>query len=391
MESATAKDDPGEAALDGPSPVTGNGDGNRGGGDTKKSQKVTDIVDQIQNATNSPAGHSRPGAQPGSRDGSPNRRSRQHSNIPQPRVSRKNSQELSVSRTTSPNRTPTTVPSAAAIQRALSAPRPQLLPVVDGVLEGSKGDAASGSGRTSPAWPISPRLRSPPPGATSSRRKVDNDHISNTSVKRMTSAPEQILPTDQKEGTSDRSPPPSGMRSPTSRGTSSHVGLETVAEASAPSTPSIGPLLNSFTASKVETPPLDHGGNVPGQSVKNPDTDASAQGLEKTEVENKAKINGPSLRPSNTLAKRSLTNLTAPKNKTGVEPLRTMTVETETVSSVPQFLGADRGASSRDGSGSIRTKPSNEAIRPKKDKKKPSRKAPSLQAGTGVSICPIYP
>jgi hypothetical protein len=67
-----------------------------------------------------------------------------------------------------------------------------------------------------------------------------------------------------------------------------------------------------------------------------------------------------------------------------------MTVETETVTSMPQLLGPDRGVAGRDGSGSVRTKPSNETIRPKKEKKKTSRKTPSLHAGTVTSKADLF-
>lgn len=65
-------------------------------------------------------------------------------------------------------------------------------------------------------------------------------------------------------------------------------------------------------------------------------------------------------------------------------PLRNMTVETETVPSIAQasIVNQDRSASGR-ADGGIRLKPSNETIRPKKEKKPPKRKAASINAGTG--------
>jgi hypothetical protein len=63
-----------------------------------------------------------------------------------------------------------------------------------------------------------------------------------------------------------------------------------------------------------------------------------------------------------------------------------MTVETETVPSVPQSAigNQDRSVSGRV-DGSLRLKPSNETIRPKKERKPAKRKAPSINAGTGRS------
>lgn len=84
------------------------------------------------------------------------------------------------------------------------------------------------------------------------------------------------------------------------------------------------------------------------------------------------------------------------KTKSTVEPpLRSMTVETETVSSIPQVSlgvgGGERGASGRnDLNGSVRLQPSNETIRPKKEKKKITRKQPSINAGTASSKADIF-
>jgi hypothetical protein len=63
-----------------------------------------------------------------------------------------------------------------------------------------------------------------------------------------------------------------------------------------------------------------------------------------------------------------------------------MTVETETIPSVAQSTigNQDRSVSGRV-DGSLRLKPSNETIRPKKERKPAKRKAPSINAGTGRS------
>lgn len=72
-------------------------------------------------------------------------------------------------------------------------------------------------------------------------------------------------------------------------------------------------------------------------------------------------------------------------------PLRNMTVETETVPSVAQStIGSqDRSASGR-ADGSVRLKPSNETIRPKKERKTPKRKAPSINSGTASSKADVF-
>jgi hypothetical protein len=67
------------------------------------------------------------------------------------------------------------------------------------------------------------------------------------------------------------------------------------------------------------------------------------------------------------------------------EGTRNMTVETETVSSIPQSQIAtmDRSTLGRpDLGGSLRMKPSTETIRPRKERKRATRKAPSINNGT---------
>ncbi|KAF2764202.1 hypothetical protein EJ03DRAFT_346377 [Teratosphaeria nubilosa] len=70
-----------------------------------------------------------------------------------------------------------------------------------------------------------------------------------------------------------------------------------------------------------------------------------------------------------------------------------MTVETETVASIPQSAlnPGDRIGSGRvDPSGTLRLKPSTETIRPKKERKKPSQKARSINQGTASSKADIF-
>src|SRR5690242_10031085 len=87
---------------------------------------------------------------------------------------------------------------------------------------------------------------------------------------------------------------------------------------------------------------------------------------------------------SNVSTKPSLTSLSSRAARD--PPLRNMTVETETVPSIAQatISNQDRSTSGRV-DGSLRLKPSNETIRPKKERKPPKRKAPSIHSGTGRS------
>jgi len=87
-------------------------------------------------------------------------------------------------------------------------------------------------------------------------------------------------------------------------------------------------------------------------------------------------------RPPNT-SKNSFAPLGAAKSRQA-EGKPNMTVETETVASIPQSA-LDRSAGGRTESGIVRLKPSNETIRPKKERRKATQKARSVTQGTGTS------
>lgn len=332
-----------------------------------------------------------------SRENSPTRIARSVSAIPQLSRSRKGSQEFSPTRSSTVTGSLSTVPSAAAVQRALSAQRPLLQPSgVDVVLEsGRPADRQMRSGTNSPSWPTSPRLKSPPPsskvGVRATAKKTDSDQTpSNTSLKRLApvSHPDHAaamqVPDGQEQVNAPSTPRPSGRGASTGGSA-----LETVAESSVPTTPSIGPVATSPTDQKIDVPGLEPRADTRPEASVVKDGDGS--GCDSASKANGNRTRAPgSSRPASELAKRSFTSLSGVKNKTTTDPPRTMTVETETVTSMPQLLGPDRGASGRDGGGSVRTKPSNETIRPKKDKKRSSRKTPSLHAGTVTSKADLF-
>jgi hypothetical protein len=69
------------------------------------------------------------------------------------------------------------------------------------------------------------------------------------------------------------------------------------------------------------------------------------------------------------------------KSKPETGSTQSMTVETETVSSIPQV--ALTTATKEGGNGTLKAKPSTETIRPKKEKKRNVRKQPAVNASTG--------
>ena len=89
--------------------------------------------------------------------------------------------------------------------------------------------------------------------------------------------------------------------------------------------------------------------------------------------------------------KSSLSRLAPSISRSRAEPsTQNMTVETETVSSIPQTPittnhQTERASSGRnDHNGSIKMKPSNETIRPKRERKWTSRKPTTVAAGNGM-------
>ncbi|KAL1980970.1 hypothetical protein VTN96DRAFT_3271 [Rasamsonia emersonii] len=158
--------------------------------------------------------------------------------------------------------------------------------------------------------------------------------------------------------------------------------LETVEEASLPSTP----MTDKTTKSQTEEAPLPK----IEEAVKQMAESGSESGGNKSsgsKDENRPKA--ATTRPSgDVLPKRSFTSLNSAR-KPGDGSVRNMIVETETVTSIPQVsLGVgtgERGSSRNDQGGTVRMKPSMETIRPKKEKKKSTRK-PTGNASSKADI-----
>ncbi|KAI4149511.1 MAG: hypothetical protein L6R39_002489 [Caloplaca ligustica] len=328
--------------------------------------------------------------------------------------SRKNSTDLS------PNRGPVlpgpfvpAVPSAAAIQRALSVagahqlqPSAHADPNTDPIRPQKViKSALANSNQSSPKLP---RVSSPPPvaankGAVHASKKSDQALVtpstSSISVERANQSHNSAADNDVSNSDATAS---AGMRIP-SRGVSgSQPTLETVQESSLPSTPALeitpgqqgmARATSDKRPERIDEDPAEddprrdsssrpESGNESGEG-KNPLREDS-QAAKQHDI-----AKAPAVRPHVVHPKKSTTQLHPAKGKTGAEgSVKSMTVETETVSSIPQVaIGGgtgERGMLKRtDTGGSLRLKPSTETIRPKKEKKRVVRKAPSLNAGTG--------
>lgn len=174
--------------------------------------------------------------------------------------------------------------------------------------------------------------------------------------------------------------------------------LETVQEASLPTTPGFDILQahsnNPAKLSSDDTVVANSTESVKENS-KARESGSESGGNSKPEDRGRRteQKKASSARPSTT-SRNSFTGLVPGKSRSVTEPSKNMTVETETVRSVPQgVMGQPQGlpAPGRgEPSGSLRLKPSNETIRPKREKRRTVRKAPSITSGTASSKADIF-
>lgn len=180
--------------------------------------------------------------------------------------------------------------------------------------------------------------------------------------------------------------------------------LETVQEGSLPATPGYDGLdvqilnsaqtpktpddeRNDATSSKV-TEDLSSSTRSASQTESGSDTPTNTKFDTKTAMQEQRSTS--TYRPHGVSSKSSFSSLSAAKSR--AEPSRNnMTVETETVPSVAQAsIGNQERSASGRVDGSLRLKPSNETIRPRKEKQKKARKAPSINAGTASSKADVF-
>ncbi|KAK4113473.1 hypothetical protein N656DRAFT_767798 [Canariomyces notabilis] len=305
--------------------------------------------------------------------------------------SRKNSlQDLSPVRQAKQNSTPT----APASKTLTSANTPTLLPSVSdpsaNVGAPVKSPTSMDHVRESPRWPISPRLRSPPPILHKPNigvpRKAD---LEAPLIHLQRATPPQPSPDVPSDTDTDDSHLPSGVRTPARGGGGSTSTLETVQEVSPMNSPraaegSVGERLDDSMASETSQGDyLGLGISKDGPNIHN--ESGSENGSIKA-----SRRSGAASAPPPLTKQQSSTNikLGVAKTKTG-DTLQSMTVETETVTSIPQTALAPTSGV-QGSTTSLRTKPSTETIRPKKDKKRSTRKQPTVTAGNASSKADIF-
>lgn len=249
--------------------------------------------------------------------------------------------------------------------------------------------------------PLSPRLKSPPPPLASPRNHSFPTITSPQRAEQESSTRPNISskrsngpPVDSSRHSStydiDDAPAPSGMRTPIRGASNGGSTLETVQEGSSPSTPATEKSTKTVTnLDEARLEKVDE--DEPAPSIKSTTESGSDSGGNKIKADEKA---NKKIKPGDIISKQSFTSLNTGKGKPGDGSMRNMIVETETVSSVPQVsLGGanERGGPGRaEPGGSVRMKASNETIRPKKEKKKPTRKPTNLGSGTGARYTFLY-
>ena len=295
------------------------------------------------------------------------------------------------------------IPSAAAVQRALSSATTEINNASSRVEGQSKstGSQNEGSKVASPEFGPS-RVKSPPPSATSSRRSSlsssRQSESSETSASLSTSQRSLDTPEKSLSPTQAQRPPrgPSGLGSR----------LETVEEGDHSISPNNrAPLPSNFN--QIQSKPSSTN-NAGASDSGNQASAKPAQPAQPAQPEHKVSVTDRSPNPSanSTSAavapapptapsrKSSTSSLVPTKTRSNAEGSKHMTVETETVQSIPQTaLGhaSDRAGSTRvNTGGTLRTKHSSDTIRPKKEKRKVAKKPPPIVSGPNSTKAELF-
>ncbi|OTA70642.1 hypothetical protein K449DRAFT_307210, partial [Hypoxylon sp. EC38] len=315
--------------------------------------------------------------------------------------SRKNSlQDPSPSRTKSNVYTPSTTPR----QQLSSATTPSLPPPLtsETVLRApvpQKAPFVTELPKDGPRWPISPRLKSPPPnigrpgGSGPSLRKNEQESPV-INVQRATPS-SFVEPASQStsDNETEEAHLSSGMRTPARGPSNGSSTLETVQEVSQPNTPGRG--IDAAIEKLAETAAAQSSGQTKssGSSIKksrsSQNVTNSESGSDGGNVKSNPRRTSTAAPTPSLHSRQSSTALKfGGKGPTSAESSsRNMTVETEQISNLPGISLAPN-TRGQGGNGSLRTKPSSETIKPKK--KKQPRKPASVASGNASSKADIF-
>ncbi|KAK1756830.1 vacuolar segregation protein 7 [Echria macrotheca] len=293
-------------------------------------------------------------------------------------------------------------PALAPAARTLSsATTPTLLPATSEPAVGAppvKSPTTQEHLRESPRWPVSPRLRSPPPVLHKPNlapvRRSEQD-VPPIHIQRATPPPPQPSgPEAPSDTDTDDAHLASGVRTPARGAGGSSSTLETVQEVSPLGSPRAQESMDekmedSFVSetSQPDAPDISVVKTLVGKAAMAIQESGSESGSVKANRRTTATASAP---PLTTRQSSSSVRPGAGKGKPGEISLQNMTVETETVTSIPQVALAPGGSKEGAGGGTLRQKPSTETIRPKKDKKKSSRKQAAVTTSTASSKADIF-
>ncbi|RYC60270.1 hypothetical protein CHU98_g5946 [Xylaria longipes] len=312
-----------------------------------------------------------------------------------PAQSRKNSTQ-----DPSPSRIRPNIPTSSAIPRQLSATSIPSLPPPSGTdiilrapVPQKLPSASHEISRDTPRWPISPRLKSPPPtfgrptAASSARRCEPEPPVIN--VQRATPSP-HVEPNSQSASDMEveESYLSSGMRTPGRGPSNGSSTLETVQEVSQPNTPRPG--LDAAIKKLEETATSqsytrNRNSDATTISIKSLSNAANSEsGSDSGSVKTNTRRSSTPVPPPLLHSRQSSSTLkfSGRGQASGESSSRNMTVETELVKDMPQ-LSLIPNAGGQRVNGSLRTRPSNETIKPRKEKKRHSRKPTSVASGNG--------
>ncbi|CAJ2503272.1 Uu.00g106660.m01.CDS01 [Anthostomella pinea] len=241
--------------------------------------------------------------------------------------------------------------------------------------------------KDAPRWPISPRLKSPPPSLgrphlTLSTRMNDQEPPA-INVQHSSPLP-HAEPASQSTSDSEAEDPllSSGMRTPARGPSSGSSTLETVQEISQPNTPGLG---DDTTTDKLAETTTDSSAK-PSQNATNSGSGSDSGSVKANTRRPNAAAPPPALhnRQSSSALKFGGRGQTS-----GESSSRNMTVEEEAVRSIPQ-TSLVPNVGGQGVNGSLRTRPSTETIKPRKEKKKHNRKPTSVASGNASSKADIF-
>ncbi|KAH6609541.1 phospholipid metabolism enzyme regulator [Trichoderma cornu-damae] len=251
----------------------------------------------------------------------------------------------------------------------------------------------SSESRDTTKWPVSPRVRSPPlqllRNGSAAARPSEQDppppliNVQHPSPSAQQADSYQYLTTSESEAEDMQMAP--GLRTP-ARGP-----LETVQEVSHPSSPARRRQRDASLLDHVreKLSYADNHSDVDGGRTLRARPRLSAQENGGDSAGTRAESRRTTSVPPPLLSRQSSAIMLSKQAKARPEgSTQTMTVETETVASIPQVALAV-GPKPDGMNGTLRTKQSTETIKPRKEKKRSSRKQP-VNSGNGSSKADIF-